>query len=213
MTARAEVSKTNKYWISKHRYYELKYFCLQYPEWRRKYSDMKYIGSSTYEDINVKNNRPSDLTYKSAEQRILYFNKMLMIEKSAKEAEAELDAYILKGVTEGYSYLKLRTLFNIPCSRDMYYDRYRKFFWLLDKIKDWYLEEFNMEDKLFKGLLVVASGVVAFKAIKAVRYYKLQKELFEEVEESATDEKWFAAKTSPLMKGVIFYGRIKKNQC
>ena len=30
---RAEVSKKNKYYISKHRYYELKHFCLQYKEW------------------------------------------------------------------------------------------------------------------------------------------------------------------------------------
>lgn len=28
---RAEVSENNPYWIEKHRYYELKHFCLQYP--------------------------------------------------------------------------------------------------------------------------------------------------------------------------------------
>ena len=32
---RAEVSKRNKYYISKHRYYELKHFCLQYSEWTK----------------------------------------------------------------------------------------------------------------------------------------------------------------------------------
>lgn len=30
----------------------------------------------------------------------------------------------------------LITLLDIPCSRDMYYDRYRKFFWLLDNARD-----------------------------------------------------------------------------
>lgn len=29
-SVRCELSGTNKYWISKHRYYELKHFCLQY---------------------------------------------------------------------------------------------------------------------------------------------------------------------------------------
>ena len=35
---RAELSEKNKYWISRHRYYELKHFCLQYPSWRRTYA-------------------------------------------------------------------------------------------------------------------------------------------------------------------------------
>lgn len=34
---RPEVSHKNTYYISKHRYYELKHFCLQYPEWRKSY--------------------------------------------------------------------------------------------------------------------------------------------------------------------------------
>lgn len=42
---RPETSKKNKYWIPRHRYHELKHFCLQYPEcmswcqnekWRRE---------------------------------------------------------------------------------------------------------------------------------------------------------------------------------
>lgn len=33
-TIRAEVSKNNPYYISKNRYYELKYFCLQYKEFK-----------------------------------------------------------------------------------------------------------------------------------------------------------------------------------
>lgn len=37
---RPEVSAKIKYWLSKHRYYELKHFCLQYPEWKRVYHDL-----------------------------------------------------------------------------------------------------------------------------------------------------------------------------
>lgn len=32
--AHVELSEKNPYYISKHRYYELKHFCLQYPEWK-----------------------------------------------------------------------------------------------------------------------------------------------------------------------------------
>lgn len=35
---RAEVSEKNPYWIEKHRHYELKHFCLQYPIWKKAYS-------------------------------------------------------------------------------------------------------------------------------------------------------------------------------
>lgn len=34
---RPELSEKNKYWLEKHRYYELKHFCLQYPLWKQAY--------------------------------------------------------------------------------------------------------------------------------------------------------------------------------
>lgn len=37
-TIRPELSEKNPYWIEKHRYYELKHFCLQYPIWQKQYS-------------------------------------------------------------------------------------------------------------------------------------------------------------------------------
>ena len=37
---RAEVSEKNPYWIEKHRHYELKHFCLQYPIWKKAYSSL-----------------------------------------------------------------------------------------------------------------------------------------------------------------------------
>lgn len=35
---RPELSEKNPYWIGKHRYYELKHFCLQYPIWKKAYN-------------------------------------------------------------------------------------------------------------------------------------------------------------------------------
>lgn len=46
-----------------------------------------------------------------------------------------------------------------------------------------------MENKIFKSMLILASGMIGFKIIGAIRYYKMQKELFEEVQREATDEK------------------------
>lgn len=131
---RPEISKGNKYWISKHRYYELKHFCLQYPVWKRIILDAynSNISSSIVERI-PSNNIPGDPTGKLAILNVYYLDRIKLIEKIAEETDKCLSYYILKGVTEGLSYTYLKTRLEIPCSRDTYYDRYRRFFWLLSR--------------------------------------------------------------------------------
>ena len=134
---RAKISENNKYWIDKHRYYELKHFCLQYNEWKKAYASCceAIIFASRYENMPSVN-APGDLTAKYAIKRAQYANRVKMIEEAAKEADEFLYPYILKAVTEGLSYPYLKTRLDIPCGRDMYYDRYRKFFWLLSEMRD-----------------------------------------------------------------------------
>ena len=62
--------------------------------------------------------------------------KMKMVEKAAMEADKDLSSYILKGITEELSFNYLKSKLNMPCSKDTYYDRYRKFFWHLDQLRD-----------------------------------------------------------------------------
>lgn len=45
-TIRPEISKKNRYWIDKHRYYELKHFCLQYPTWKKAYLSLDNVTDS-----------------------------------------------------------------------------------------------------------------------------------------------------------------------
>ena len=61
-----------------------------------------------------------------------------MIERTAIETDPYLYLYnyIVKGVTEGKSYTYLKTKLGIPCGRDMYYERYRKFFLLLNESRE-----------------------------------------------------------------------------
>lgn len=134
---RAEVSMKNKYWIDKHRHYELKHFCLQYPLWKQAYIDFSdpAIPLSLIEGTPT-SNIPGDPTAKRAIMRAYYAEKIELIERVAKEADRYLWDYILKGVTEGLSYTYLKTKLDIPCGRDMYYDRYRKFFWLLSEARN-----------------------------------------------------------------------------
>lgn len=134
---RPEISEKNKYYIDKHRYYELKHFCLQYKEWKKAYESCNdsIIFASSIERTPT-SNTPSDLTAKYAMRKAIYGERMKMIEKAAMEADEFLYPYILKAVTEGLSYTYLKTKMNIPCGRDMYYDRYRRFFWLLSESRN-----------------------------------------------------------------------------
>lgn len=131
-----ELSKKNKYWVDKNRYYELKYFCLQYPLWKRAYEDLDGIRTSSVELVRTSDGMLRDYVALCAEERNLYLDRMCVIEKAARDADPYLANYILKAVTEGHSYAYLETVLEIPCSRDTYYDRYRKFFWILDRAKN-----------------------------------------------------------------------------
>lgn len=99
-TIRPEIARHNEWYISRHRYYELKHFCLQWHEWQ-------------------------------GDQRAY----RAMVIEACVGADPTLADYILKAVTEGYSYTYLKTMLGIPCGRSMYFDRYRKFFWLLSKAR------------------------------------------------------------------------------
>lgn len=133
---RADISENNKYWIDKHRHYELKHFCLQYPFWKKTYAafDNPSIPLSTIERAPT-SNLPGDPTAKRAMMKAQYAKKIDLVEKAAKEADRYLHEYILKAVTEELSYTYLKSKLGIPCGRDMYYDRYRKFFWLLNELR------------------------------------------------------------------------------
>lgn len=134
---RPKLSLKNKYWIDKHRHYELRHFCLQYPIWKKAYEsfDDASVSLSTIEYAPT-SNLPGDPTAKRAVMKAGYQEKIRLIENVAREADPYLWDYILKGVTEGVSYTYLKSRLNIPCGKEMYYDRYRRFFWLLSKARN-----------------------------------------------------------------------------
>lgn len=132
---RPEISRKNKYWIDKHRHYELKHFCLQYPIWKKIYAGLNDVSISN-SIKEIRGDDISDPTSKIAMKRLFYKNRIDLVEKTAKEADPDLYHYILKGVTEGLSFTNLQSKLQMPCGRDMYYDRYRRFFWLLNRARD-----------------------------------------------------------------------------
>ena len=136
-TPRPETSKNKPFWIERHRYYELKHFCLQYPVWKKMRAAIDGM-SSKHADLAIfcQTGDVSNPTANAAEARLFYTNRIEMLERTAKMTDPVIGDYILIGVTTGMSYDILNAREQIPCSRDIYYDLYRKFFWMLDKERD-----------------------------------------------------------------------------
>lgn len=126
-----------KYQISKKRFAELYYFCLQYNEWM---DELKY-NTDTVRSINISNMpksyRNSDPTQTLAIRRVNLQKKCELIRQAAAETDGEIYAYIMKAVTnEGITYNYLKEFMDIPCGKDLYYDRRRRFFWILSNKKE-----------------------------------------------------------------------------
>ena len=130
---RPELSEKNTYWISKHRYYELRHFCMQYNDWLRCYAFLDKTTSTSRSIIEQHfSSEPSDPTAKYAEARLYFRERLDMVARIAGEAAGDLSNYMIRAVTQGYSYSKLRP----PCCKEVWYTAYRRFFWLLDKARN-----------------------------------------------------------------------------
>ena len=124
---RHDMTKKGKYYIPKNRQYELIYFCLQYPEWKKYLKDYELRKGTREFD---------DPTGEEAVKRCLCYEKVKLIEKIAHLAGGDIfETYILKAVTEDLSYNNLRTFYNMPISRDLYYEMWHKFFYFLSQEK------------------------------------------------------------------------------
>ena len=136
-TTRPELSQKNKYWIERHRYYELKHFCLQYPIWKKAYQSLDgWAKRQTDVERSGPSGGHSDPTEQNAEARVYYLDHMKMVEQAAISTDDFLYTYLLTAVTEGFSYEILKARLDIPCCKDTYYELYRRFFWLLSKARN-----------------------------------------------------------------------------
>lgn len=129
---RPELSQKNEYWIPKHRYYELKHFCLQYPDWKHSYDILGSIGRSHEE---IRSYEPGDPTSKIGIKKATLSSWMDMVDCAADALEPGIRDYILLGVTKSIPYDNLKTKYRIPYCKETYYKEYRKFFWNLHTVR------------------------------------------------------------------------------
>lgn len=133
-TVRAELSKKNEFWISKHAFYTAYHYALQYGEWRDEYERVSGGVRAVNYDGMPHGNDVGNPTESAAIRAAELSAKMELIERLAQRADADIWKYILKAVTnEGVTYDYLRGIMGIPCGHNQYYRARRRFYYLLSK--------------------------------------------------------------------------------
>lgn len=129
---RPELSKHNKYWVERHRYYELKHFCLQYPLWKFYSKTIDGLEGKKF-PVGKPGSNFSDPVLWAVERREEYANKMILLQDAVMATSPEFSDYIFRAVTQGLKYENLRLMDQVPCGREYWYELYRKFFYILDR--------------------------------------------------------------------------------
>ena len=125
------------YGISRHRYEELRAFCLQYQEKKAKIN-RGLSGSVNYNGM-PKGNFKENMLERTAIQNVIYEKDCEIIEKAAVVAGKDIAPYILKSVTNGLSYQLVeydQELGRIPVGKTEFYAIRRLFYHYLSTYKD-----------------------------------------------------------------------------
>lgn len=118
--------KLDQYGISKERYRELYYFCLQYQDFLKEKQSCYSLDGNPINGMPRGNNK-SDPTGSSAEKAYKLGKNIDLIEQTVIEACGRLYPWMLKFVTEEIAFMDL----NPPCGKQEFYDERRKFYFLL----------------------------------------------------------------------------------
>ena len=118
--------KLSDYNISRAKYNELKYFCIQYVEKKQKL-ESTYGLRATVNDGMPKGNLSGDTTAQEAIRNVMLQEDLRLIEETAKKAAPSIHKWILKNVTEGTPYEWM----DVPIGRRQFYEYRRYFFYLL----------------------------------------------------------------------------------
>jgi hypothetical protein len=129
------LSTKNPYYLTKHRFYEVYHYAMQYQEWKDEYRTTEQtMRGIAYDGVKVKSSGSGDTLGRVAIRLTELSEKIEMLEAVAKETDKDLSEYILRGVTdEQVTYNYLSMVLHIPCSRNTYYSLRRKFYWLLSE--------------------------------------------------------------------------------
>ena len=118
--------KLSDYNISRAKYNELKYFCMQYEEKKQKLNK-SYGIKAVVNDGMPKGNLLGNPVERTAIQNAMLQKDIELIEQTAVEADPEIYQWLMKNVTEGIGYDYL----DVPMCRADFYGARKYFFYLL----------------------------------------------------------------------------------
>lgn len=111
-----------EYALSKHRFYELKHFCLQFPEWEQLYKQsdgwFKMIGSNESDTTSRDGIRRADLAWKMTLIREVCHDV-------CEQYECDIFKYVILGIPPVLSKEQID-----------FWHYYRKFFWELSRRRE-----------------------------------------------------------------------------
>lgn len=124
--------KSNKYWLTNSAFYQAYYFALRYQEFLDTLEEMGDGSRGLSYDSQPHGSASKSSLEDLAIRRSRVSSKVDLIESACRLADADLYPWLLKAVTNndiGYDYLYYQL--GIPCSRGTFYDRRRKFYYIL----------------------------------------------------------------------------------
>lgn len=125
---------TGKYKLSRFELGYAKWFSLKYPEWLEEYNSLKdSVKAIAYDQEGHGSGKINDSTGNLAARRAEIRRKMLLVEHAAYDAGGEIGEYILKSVIYEDTTFEDMKAIGLPCERTMFYERRRKYYYLLSR--------------------------------------------------------------------------------
>ena len=85
---------------------------------------------------NVSNPEFSDMTGNTAIDISYYTSRMDAVKKVCHMADEGIEKWLFLALTKDYTYPYLKSVLDIPCGRDYFYERYRRALWILSDIRE-----------------------------------------------------------------------------
>lgn len=128
-----KLSKKNKYYLPQTVRYAVIYYARQYQEWEVERKAIENTSKAiSYDGDRVQTSGDSDPTFSASEKAEELANKMKLIEDTVRAADSQIYYYLLLAVGYGLTFDQLKA-FGMPAERDLFYDRRRKFYYMLSK--------------------------------------------------------------------------------
>lgn len=126
--------KLEKYNISRSRYRELYYFCLQYDERKKEMEELRYP-SPPKSDGMPRGSTTSNPTERNGIRSARLAMENQIMEQAAIEASADLYPWILKAAKYDLKFNYLHLCDGMPCGKNEFQKLRHKFYYLLDQKK------------------------------------------------------------------------------